>query len=49
MLNSVGGGGGGGGGGELRKEVLFYVFEQVYFVKFNDLLFSFLHSCLFCL
>ena len=24
-------------------------FEQVYFVKFNDLLFSFLHSCLFCL
>ena len=33
MLNLV--------GGKLRKEVLFYVFEQVYFVKFNDLVFSF--------
>ena len=28
--------------------MLFYVFEQVYFVKFNDLLFSFLfYSCFF--
>ena len=53
MRHLVGGGGGGGGGGVSEGSGIYFVFcfhfEQAYFVKFNDLLFSFLYSCLFCL